>query len=162
MIEPALYTSRTEEWETPPDLFAKLDAIYDFRLDACASPGNAKCAHYFTKADDALSRDWSPFGRVWLNPPYGRAIVGWMRKAYTEARKGALVVCLLPARTDTRWWHAWVAGKSDTVFLRGRLKYLNAQHQKQHSAPFPSVLVIYQPDLDLVCNHGVEFTEPAR
>ena len=152
MIDPSLYSSRTEEWGTPPALFRRLDAVFGFRLDACASATNAKCADFFTRADDALSKLWAPFGRVWMNPPYGRKIALFMRKAFEESRKGALVVALVPARTDTRWWHDWVSGKADVVFLRGRLRYTNERGDEQSSAPFPSALVVYRPDLDRLCN----------
>lgn len=152
MINDALYSSRTEEWETPPELFARLDRVFDFRLDACASSANRKCPAFFSKADDALSRPWSSFGRVWLNPPYGRRIGSFMRKAFEESRAGALVVALVPARTDTVWWHDWVSGKADVVFLKGRLKYLDEERREKSAAPFPSALAVYRPDLDFLCN----------
>ena len=126
MAHTALFTSNTEEWETPPELFRRLNRIYEFKLDACASATNAKCRKFFTREDDALGRSWAPYGRVWLNPPYGRAIAPLMAKACQEAQNGALVVALVPARTDTRWWHNHVAGKADVIFIRGRLHFLDA------------------------------------
>ncbi len=152
MVDRALFSSRSEEWETPQDLFDRLNHIFAFALDACATPKNAKCRHYFTKADDALSRDWHVYGRIWLNPPYGRAIGSWLSKACSEARKGAVIVALVPARTDARWWHTYVREKSNVFFLKGRLKYRHASDCKRHSAPFPSALLVFSPDLDAVCN----------
>jgi len=152
MIASPLFSSRSEDWETPQALFALLDGIYGFKLDACASPSNAKCSTYFTKADDALKHAWAPFGRVWLNPPYGRNIGRFMEKAATEAEDGAVVVALVPARTDTRWWHAFVVGKARVHFLKGRLRYGHECVRSQSSpapssAPFPSALVVYDPPL---------------
>lgn len=133
------FSSATDDWATPPDVFAKLDAEFGFTLDACASPGNAKCDRFFTIEDDGLSRPWE--GVVWMNPPYGRTIRAWMDKAIASARAGATVVCLVPARTDTAWWHD-VAAKGEVRFLRGRLKFGGAKH----SAPFPSAVVVLSPD----------------
>lgn len=107
-----------------------------FDLDPCAAPDNAKCAKYFTAWDDGLAREWT--GRVWMNPPYGRTIGDWMRKAYESSLAGALVVCLVPARTDTAWWHDY-AIKGQIRFIRGRLKF--GGHE--NSAPFPSALVVF-------------------
>lgn len=139
----ALRTSDCMEWATPQDFFNRLDHVYEFQLDASASAKNAKCARFFSKKDDGLSQDWYPFRRVWLNPPYGRGIEHWMRKAWEESLKGCLVVCLVPARTDTKWWQSWVTDKAQVTFVPGRLKYVNTRQNKVGSAPFPSALVIY-------------------
>ncbi len=147
MVDQALMSSRSEEWETPDDLFARLDKLFGFRLDACASADNAKCPTYFTRQDDALRQDWAPYARIWMNPPYGRRIGAWMEKAYRESRRGCLVVCLVHARTDTRWWHDWVAGKAAATFIKGRLTFKRG-HERSTTAPFPSVVVVYAPDLD--------------
>lgn len=134
----ALFSSASEEWETPPDLFARLHEEFGFELDVCASEINHKLDAYFTQADDALAQDWGQ--RVcWMNPPYGRKIVGFMRKAYEASLSGATVVCLVPARTDTRWWHEY-AVKGEVRFLRGRLRFVGAKH----CAPFPSAVVIFR------------------
>lgn len=130
------FSSQTCEWSTPDDLFAELDAVFHFDLDACATAENAKCARYFTKEDDTLRQRWR--GTVWMNPPYGREIGHFMRKAFEESRQGATVVCLVPARTDTAWWHRY-ARKGQVIFLRGRLRFGNASA----SAPFPSAIVIF-------------------
>lgn len=95
------FSSKTDLWETPQDLFDKLDAVYHFDLDACALPENAKCQRYFTPEQDGLSQEWT--GNVWCNPPYGRQIGKWVQKAHDS--KAAVVVMLLPARTDTKWFH---------------------------------------------------------
>ena len=119
--------------------FDRLDAEFGFDLDVCASPENAKCTIYFTKEDDGLSRDWT--GVVWMNPPYGREIGRWLKKANESAKdNGATVVCLVPARTDTNWWHEYVI-QHEVRFVRGRLKFGDAKN----SAPFPSAVVVIRP-----------------
>ncbi len=130
------FSSKSDEWSTPQDLFDELDAIFHFNLDACATPSNAKCKRYFTKDDDALKQKWT--GTVWMNPPYGRQIGPFMKKASESFRDGATVVCLVPARTDTRWWHEYAA-KGHVIFLRGRLKFGGGRS----CAPFPSAIVIF-------------------
>jgi len=131
------FSSATGEWETPPALFNELDRIFGgFTLDPCATPENAKCARYFTREDDGLSREWT--GKVFMNPPYGREIGKWVRKAWAESLRGALVVCLLLARVDTRWWHEY-AKKGHVYFLQGRLKF----GASLNSAPFPSAIVTF-------------------
>jgi site-specific DNA-methyltransferase (adenine-specific) len=131
------FSSASAEWETPADLFNELDRIFGgFTLDPCATPQNAKCTRFFTRADDGLAQAWT--GKVFMNPPYGREIGKWVGKAWTESLSGALVVCLLPARVDTRWWHEY-AKKGHVYFLRGRLKFGSSVN----SAPFPSVLVTF-------------------
>lgn len=144
MVSAVMYSSASGEWSTPQDLFDKLNSEFCFGLDAAASSMNAKCRAYFTEEDDALTKDWTAApGPVWLNPPYGRGIGAWIWKAYNTAHNGKTVVCLLPARTDTKWWHDWVEDggevKVERRFLRGRLKFGGAKH----GAPFPSVVVIF-------------------
>lgn len=137
MLNPALFTSRSEEWSTPQKLFDDLNNSYHFTLDPCATHTNAKCKRYFTEAEDGLSRPWT--GRVFMNPPYGREIAKWVKKAYEESQSNAeLVVCLLPARTDTRWWHNYCL-KGEIQFVKGRLKFGDAKN----AAPFPSVRVVF-------------------
>lgn len=130
------FSNFSTQWETPRNLFDKLDTIHKFELDVCASHENAKCGKYFTKEQDGLKQNWK--GSCWMNPPYGREIGKWMQKAYEESLKGARVVCLVPARTDTKWWHDY-AMKGNIEFLRGRLKFSNVKN----SAPFPSAIVIF-------------------
>ncbi len=126
------------DWSTPPELFAKIDAEFHFTLDAAASAMNAKVAQYFDH--DALTRDWN--GEVvWLNPPYDASLARWVEKASREATKGATVVCLIPARTDTRWWHKYVEGRAEVRFIKGRIRFVGAPF----NAPFPSCFVIFRP-----------------
>lgn len=130
----ALLSSKTGEWSTPQDFFDRLDWKYHFTLDAAATAENAKCARFFTAEDDGLTKNWG--GEiVFCNPPYGREIGRWVRKGYEEA-KAAVVVMLLPARTDTHWFHDYCV-KGNITFLRGRLKFGGAKD----AAPFPSMLV---------------------
>ena len=134
------FSSASVEWATPDHFFRQCAKEFGpFNLDVCATPRNAKAARYFTKADNGLTQPWAP-ARVWMNPPYGRAIGEWMRKAWEESRKGAFVVCLVPSRTDTAWWHDY-ATKGQVRFLRGRLTFAGARHP----APFPSALVVFSP-----------------
>ena len=132
------FSSATDLWATPQDFFDRYNARFGFNLDVCASNANAKCERFFTKADAGLAQDWR--GVCWMNPPYGREIGHWMRKAYESSLEGATVVCLVPARTDTRWWHDY-AMKGEVEFIKGRLKFGDAKN----SAPFPSAVVIFKP-----------------
>ncbi|MCX6845087.1 MAG: DNA N-6-adenine-methyltransferase [Verrucomicrobia bacterium] len=133
------FSSASDNWPTPQDFFDKVAAEFGpFDLDVCASAENAKCARFFSVADDGLKQEWE--GRCWMNPPYGRTITHSMRKAYHSALAGALVVCLVPSRTCTAWWHEY-AMKGELRFIRGRLKF--GGHA--NSAPFPSALVIFRP-----------------
>lgn len=102
MLNAGLFSSATGEWSTPQDVYDALDTEFGFTLDPCATPENAKCERYFTKEDDGLAQEWT--GVVFMNPPYGRQIGRWLKKAYESALAGATVVCLVPSRTDTRWW----------------------------------------------------------
>lgn len=132
------FSSATDLHATPQDFFDKLNAEFGFELDVCATAENAKCAKFYTKDDDGLSQYWE--GVVWMNPPYGREICKWMKKADEAAMSGATVVCLVPARTDTNWWHEY-AIQHEVRFIRGRLKFGNAKN----SAPFPSAVVVMRP-----------------
>lgn len=128
------FSSQSEMWSTPQAFFDKYDAIHHFILDVCATPDNAKCAKFYTKEQNGLIQPWR--GACWMNPPYGRAIGLWMAKAWASSREGATVVCLVPARTDTNWWHDY-AMRGQIEFIRGRLKF--GGHK--NSAPFPSAVV---------------------
>lgn len=140
-------SSERMDWPTPPAFFQQLDREFRFALDPCASSANAKCPRYFTPADDGLAQPWAP-GPVFMNPPYGRAIRHWVRKAAAEARRGVLVVGLVPARTDTRWWWESVRGAGAEVrYLRGRLRFEGSRH----AAPFPSAVVIWRPGVTASC-----------
>ena len=129
------YSSETDQWETPQWLFDELNMLYNFQTDVCALPENTKCKNYYTPEQDGLKQEWH--GTCWMNPPYGREIGKWIKKAY-EASTKATVVCLVPARTDTAWWHDYCM-KGEIHFLRGRLKF----GQAKNSAPFPSAIVVF-------------------
>jgi len=137
-MNPVHFSSATPEWFTPADFYAKLDAEFAFTLDPCCTDKNAKCDKHFTLADDGLAQNWSA-DRVFMNPPYGRTIGLWMRKAYESSLGGGLVVCLVPARTDTAWWHDY-AMRGEIRFIRGRLKFGGDK-----AAPFPSAVIIFRP-----------------
>lgn len=140
-ISHALFSSDSLEWVTPPDVFARISAKYGpFDLDPCATPASAKCKRYFTKLDDGLLQPWAP-ARVFMNPPYGRAIRHWVAKAAYEAERGAYVVCLIPARTDTSYWHDYcMTGQIE--FLRGRISF-QRHDGSTGRAPFPSAIVAF-------------------
>ena len=136
-VNNGLFTSLTDEWATPQDFFNRQNKIYGpFDLDVCANKENAKWLNYFDRSINGLIQDWS--GKCWMNPPYGKEIKKWMEKAYNESKKGVFVVCLVPSRTDTKWFHEY-ALKGEIVFIKGRLKFGGAKN----SAPFPSALVIF-------------------
>ena len=131
------FKSESNEWETPQDLYNELDKQYGFTLDPCATPSNAKCDNFYTKQDDGLSQNWKRHV-VFMNPPYGREIGKWIKKASEE--KSACVVCLIPARTDTKYWHEFIFPKAHKImFIKGRLKF--GGHT--NSAPFPSAIVVF-------------------
>jgi phage N-6-adenine-methyltransferase len=130
------FSSATDLWSTPQEFFDRYNKKYGFDLDVCANKENAKCRRYFTKENDGLKQVWE--GVCWMNPPYGRRIKEWVKKAYESSLSGATVVCLLPARTDTFWWHEYCM-KGDIEFIRGRLKFGDAKNP----APFPSAVVTF-------------------
>ena len=141
MLNEGLFSSKTDLWATPQDFFDKLNEEFHFTLDPCATPENAKCDTYFTITEDGLKQDWTGY-TVFCNPPYGRKISEWVKKCYTESLKGTLVVMLIPARTDTSYFHDYIYGKAEIRFVRGRLKFGEAKQ----GAPFPSMIVIFRPD----------------
>ena len=120
----ALYSSSTDEWETPQYLFDELDKVFHFTLDACATPDNAKCAAYYTPEQDGLQQPWT--GNVWCNPPYGKMLPQWLEKAHQEIRENAdVIVMLIHARTDTKWFHQYIYRQPgvEHFFIKGRLKF---------------------------------------
>lgn len=133
------YSSETDDWATPQEFFDALNQEFGFNLDPCASDTNKKCAKYYTAERNGLYQDWGQ-STVFMNPPYGRAIKDWMKKGYESSLQGATVVCLVPARTDTIWWHDY-AMKGEIRLLKGRLKFGNAKT----NAPFPSAVVVFRP-----------------
>lgn len=146
------FSSTATEWETPNDLFMALDDEFSFDLDPAATPENAKCHRYYTAPttgphgyiwNGGLNLPWN--GRVFLNCPYGREIGKWVEKAFSETvvlKRCPIAVCLLPARTDTRWFHDWCLSANHIRFIKGRIQFVGAKH----AAPFPSMLVIFTAD----------------
>lgn len=135
-----MFSSKTDLWSTPQDFFDKLNDEFNFTLDPCATPDNAKCKKYFTKETDGLKQNWQG-ETVFCNPPYGKAIKHWVKKCYEESLKpNTKVVMLIPARTDTAYFHDYVYHKAEEIrFIRGRLKFGEAKN----SAPFPSMVVVF-------------------
>lgn len=159
-----MHKSARGDWATPPNLFATLDAEFGFTLDAAATAVTAKCARFYTPEDDALSRPWNG-ERVFLNPPYGlNAMREWLPKARREADAGAVVVCLIPSRTDAGWWHDFVLGAADEIrYLRGRLRFVNPDTmQAGDSAPFGSALAIYRPPTGVAPLTPTEVHKPSH
>ena len=140
----ALISSKDMTWCTPQDFFDKLNDEFHFVLDAAATEKSAKCEKYFTPEDDGLSQSWNVGGAVFCNPPYGREIGKWVRKAYLESGGGTTVVLLIPVRTDTSYFHKYIYGKAEIRFVRGRLHFTNEDGEEKGRAPFPSMLVIYR------------------
>lgn len=135
-----MFSSKTGEWETPQVFFDNLNSEFNFDFDVCATRKNAKCVNYYTKEIDGLAKKW--FGKCFMNPPYGREINKWIKKAYEESKKDycSFIVGLLPARTDTKWFHDYIYKKAEIRFLKGRLKFSNSKN----SAPFPSMIIIWK------------------
>lgn len=132
------FSSRKDDWATPWPLFRICEQAYGpFSLDVCATAANAKCQRFFSPDVNGLLQPWR--GNCWMNPPYGRGIGKWIEKAVAEAKNGSRVVCLLPARTDTAWWHGFVLPHGHVHFLRGRVRFEGAKHP----APFPSAIVVF-------------------
>lgn len=138
------YNGNGRHWATPPEVFGPLDAEFGFTLDPCATAETAKCAVYFTEDDNGLERSWSGH-RVFMNPPYGREIYAWTRKARTEYENGVLVVGLLPASTDLSWWHDDVVGRAEVRYIRGRVRFLTGGPYRA-SGFFASVVVVWRPE----------------
>lgn len=134
------FSSKTNEWATPQPFFDALNKEFKFNLDPSATEDNAKCKRFFTVADDGLKKSWGGY-RVFCNPPYGKELKSWVKKAYEESKKkNTTVVLLIPARTDTSYFHDYIYGKAEIRFIRGRLKFGDSKN----SAPFPSMVVVYK------------------
>ena len=135
-----MYSSKSELWGTPQHFFDELNKEFEFNLDPCALPSNAKCDRFFTPEEDGLLQNWGG-AKVFCNPPYGKDISKWVRKSYEESKKpNTLVVMLLPARTDTAYFHDFIYHKAEIRFVRGRLHF----NESKNSAPFPSMVVIFR------------------
>lgn len=135
MIDNVHFSSKTDDWATPQEFFDNLNHVFNFDMDVCATEENAKCPDFIDPVTDGLREYWN--GKCWMNPPYGRGVIDkWVKKAFEHSD---LVVCLLPARTDTRWWQDYCM-KADVIhFVKGRLKFGDGKN----SAPFPSAVVIF-------------------
>lgn len=139
-VTKTLYSSNSVIWETPQHIFDSMDKwVGKFDLDVCALEENKKCDKFFSPSDDGLSQDW--FGNCWMNPPYGKTINQWMKKAYEESQREEVgyVVCLIPSRTDTKYWHEYCMKAYSVAFVKGRLKFGGSKN----SAPFPSAIVTF-------------------
>jgi site-specific DNA-methyltransferase (adenine-specific) len=145
-----MFSSESSEWQTPQKFYDKLDQTFKFDLDPCASALTTKCEKYFTPEKDGLLQDWSGH-RVFMNPPYGRGVDKWLKKAYEEsANPHTTVVCLIPARTDTKYWHKYCMNADEIYFVKGRLKFAQQQVTDTtvttccNAAPFPSAVVVFR------------------
>lgn len=134
--------AQSVEWATPYDLFDELNAEFDFTLDPCASAENAKCEKFYTKEEDGLAQSWAG-ERVFMNPPYGKEASNWIAKAYFESQYAEVIVGLLPARTDVKWFHDFVYGKAEIRFIKGRVKFVGP-NGTVGSATFPSMIVVWR------------------
>jgi phage N-6-adenine-methyltransferase len=138
------YNGGGREWATPPDVFQPLHDEFSFTLDACATAANAKLPRFYSEAQNGLEQPWDG-ERVFMNPPYGREIYAWTKKARQEARyHQALVVGLLPASCDLKWWHEDVVGHAEVRYIRGRVRFLTDGPYRA-SGFFASVVVIWRP-----------------
>lgn len=139
-INSGLMSSATDEWATPQGIFDELNREFRFTLDPCATAENAKCERFYTRERDGLQEAPWTGERVFMNPPYGRDIGYWVEKAYdTACEPDSLVVCLLPARTDTAWWHTYCMWADEIRFVRGRIRF----GRGDAPAPFPSAVVVF-------------------
>ncbi len=132
------FSNRRQDWETPDEIFEPLAKEFKIVLDVCATNENHKCATWFTKEQNGLLQDWSTFSACWMNPPFGNQSK-WVRKAYKESQKGTTVVCLLPCRTNTNWWHDYCM-KGEIRFIRGRPVFKGAKY----GLPLPLAIVIFK------------------
>lgn len=135
-----MFSSETDNWSTPQDFFDKLNEEFSFNLDPCASDENHKCDRYFTRDTNGLNKEWG--GSIFVNPPYGREIGAWVKKSYESFCSGKCdcVVMLIPARTDTKWFHDYIYHTAEIRFVKGRLKFGGCKN----SAPFPSMVVVWK------------------
>lgn len=143
-----LFSSEKTHYETPPEVYIPLNEKYDFKLDLAANNFNKKCKNFMTKEEDSLKMDWHKYkGWLWLNPPYGKYITPkWVEKCDHEAQEGANIIALLPARTDTLWFHYHIYNRYKIDFIRGRIKFF-LDGVRQDAAPFPSMIVTFSKSI---------------
>ena len=146
------FSSKSNEWETPKEVFDALNNEFNFTLDPCCTKETAKCDKFYTILENGLKQDWSK-DTVFVNPPYGREINNWVEKSYEEYLKGATVVMLIPARTDTKYYHNYIFNKAEVRFLKGRIKFLQNGEIGQ-SAPFPSAIIVFSKNNNIIKNKG--------
>ena len=139
----ALLSSKNMNWCTPQDFYECLDNEFHFALDAAATDKPPKCRLYYTPETDGLAQSCHAGGPVFCNPPNGRRTGKWVRKSFEEAQAGFPIVLLIPARTDTAWFHDYIYGKAEIRFLRGRLRFTDEDGNAADPAPFPSMVVVY-------------------
>lgn len=132
-----LFSSDRTDWETPLDLFIKLDQEFNFDVDLCANDKNHLCRTYFSEFNSCLDKEFYNKS-IYCNPPYSRSMYKFIKKCY-ELSKNNIVVMLLPCRTDTKWFHDFIYNKAEIRFIKGRLKFGGSKN----SAPFPSMVVVY-------------------
>ena len=143
-----MFSCERKDWGTPQDFFDELNKEFKFTLDPCCTEKTKKCKKYYTPETNGLKQDWGG-ERVFVNPPYGREIKHWVKKCFEESKKpNTTIVLLIPARTDTSYFHDYVYGKAELRFIRGRLKFYNPDSnlnkEKWTGAPFPSMLAIFK------------------
>lgn len=153
-MDKVLFSSNKDDWCTPQDVFDALDKEFHFTIDVAASDSNAKCEKYYTKEIDGLTHSWD--GVAFCNPPYGRDVIKWVKKADEERRKGNTVVMLIAARTDTRFFHEYIYKKDNVEvrFIKGRLKFTDENGKAYQPAPFPSMVVVFKPVKE--CKNNVQ------
>ena len=135
------FSSNSNDWQTPQPLFDKLNRVFEFTLDPCSTKETSKCSKYFTAVEDGLKQSWAN-EIVFMNPPYGREIGKWIKKAYNESENNnVIVVCLIPARTDTSYWYEYIRHAARIIFIKGRIKFVS--EGKANPAPFPSSIVVF-------------------
>ena len=144
LMNQALLSSKKMNWRTPDDFYNKLNDEFHFVGDMASDDNNAKCKFHYTKENSGLEHSWNLGGWVFCNPPYGRELKQWVKKAYDEWKDGAKIVMLIPARTDTSYFHDYIYDKAEIRFLRGRIKFCDDNNVPSNPAPFPSMLVIYK------------------
>jgi site-specific DNA-methyltransferase (adenine-specific) len=148
-----MFSSQSAEWETPQDFFDRLNQTHNFTLDPCSTLANTKCPTHYVKAQDGLSQDWGGH-KVFVNPPYGREMKRWVKKSFEESQKpNTTVVMLIPARTDTQYWHDYCMKADIIYFVKGRLHFKNKAaadytgKTKTSPAPFPSAVIVFKGEV---------------